>query len=60
MTSAVKEKYLRLIEDGLTPIKRIGTPRDVADSVLAAASGRLDFATGQVLNADGGYHLRRL
>ncbi|MHC1693836.1 MAG: 3-ketoacyl-ACP reductase [Eubacteriales bacterium] len=60
MTSAVKEKYLRLIEDGLTPINRIGTPKDVADCVLAASSGRLDFATGQVLNADGGFHLRRL
>ena len=60
MTEKVKEKYAKLIEDGLTPIKRFGRPQDVADAVLAIASGRLDFATGQVINADGGFHIRRL
>ena len=60
MTKAVQEKYQKLIDEGLTPIKRFGTPKDVADCVLAACSGRLDFATGQMLNADGGFHMRRL
>ena len=60
MTEKVKDKYAKLIEDGLTPIKRFGQPQDVADTVLAIASGRLDFATGQVINADGGFHIRRL
>jgi len=60
MTATVKEKYQGLIEAGLTPIKRFGSPKDVADCVVAACSGRLDFATGQVLNADGGFHMRRL
>ncbi len=60
MTAGVKEKYEKLISDGLTPIKRFGRPEDVADCVLAAVSGRLDFATGQVLDADGGFHIRRL
>ena len=60
MTEKVKDKYTKLIEDGLTPIKRFGQPQDVADAVLAIASGRLDFATGQVINADGGFHIRRL
>ena len=60
MTKAVQEKYQQLIEDGLTPIKRFGRPKDVADCVVAACSGRLDFATGQVLNPDGGFHIRRL
>ena len=60
MTKAVQEKYQKLIEEGLTPIKRFGTPKDVADCVVAACSGRLDFAAGQVLNADGGFHMRRL
>lgn len=60
MTAGVHEKYEKLIEDGLTPIKRFGTPQDVADCVSAAVSGKLDFATGQVLNADGGFHIRRL
>ena len=60
MTEKVKDKYTKLIEEGLTPIKRFGMPQDVADAVLAIASGRLDFATGQVINADGGFHIRRL
>lgn len=60
MTAAVTEKYEKLIADGITPIRRFGTPKDVADCVLAAAGGLLDFATGQVLNADGGFHIRRL
>jgi NAD(P)-dependent dehydrogenase (short-subunit alcohol dehydrogenase family) len=59
MTATVKEKYERLIADGLTPIARFGTPEDVAKCVLAVTSGNLDFTTGQVLNADGGFHLRR-
>lgn len=60
MTAKVKEKYQAMIDMGLTPIKRFGTPQDVANCVIAAASGRLDFSTGQVLNADGGFELRRL
>lgn len=60
MTKAVTEKYQQLIDGGVTPIKRFGQPEDVANCVLAAASGLLDFATGQVLNADGGFHIRRL
>jgi len=60
MTAPVREKYQALIDGGLTPIRRFGQPEDVADCVLALCSGRLDFAAGQVLNADGGFHLRRL
>ncbi|MDR1599881.1 MAG: 3-ketoacyl-ACP reductase [Oscillospiraceae bacterium] len=60
MTSGVKEKYEAMIADGLTPIRRIGDPSDVARMARAACSGLLDFTTGQALNADGGYHVRRL
>ena len=60
MTRAVKDKYDALIADGLTPIRRWGEPEDVADAVAAVAGGNLDFATGQVLNVDGGFHIRRL
>lgn len=60
MTKTVTEKYQKLIDGGVTPIKRFGQPQDVANCVLAAVSGLLDFATGQVLNADGGFHIRRL
>ena len=60
MTEVVSAKYDKLIAEGITPIKRWGTPEDVAKCVLAAASGLLDFGTGTVLNADGGFHIRRL
>ncbi len=60
MTDVVSAKYDKLISEGLTPIKRWGTPEDVAKCVLAAASGLIDFGTGTVLNADGGFHIRRL
>lgn len=60
MTANVKEKYDRLIADDLTPIKRWGTPEDVGRAVAAIASGMFPFSTGEVINVDGGFHLRRL
>ncbi|MHC4489318.1 MAG: 3-ketoacyl-ACP reductase [Planctomycetota bacterium] len=60
MTRVVKDKYDKLIAEGLTPIKRWGQPEDIAKAVGAIAEGRLDFSTGQVINVDGGFHLRRL
>ncbi len=60
MTAAVKEKYDRLIEGDLTPIKRWGTPEDVGRAVGAVATGMFPFSTGEVINVDGGFHLRRL
>jgi NAD(P)-dependent dehydrogenase (short-subunit alcohol dehydrogenase family) len=60
MTSVVKDKYDKLIAEGITPIKRWGVPEDIANAVGAIAEGRLDFCTGQVINVDGGFHLRRL
>jgi NAD(P)-dependent dehydrogenase (short-subunit alcohol dehydrogenase family) len=60
MTSGVKEKYDRLIAEGLTPIRRWGTPEDVARAVAFCARGELKFSTGEVINVDGGFHLRTL
>lgn len=60
MTKCVKGKYETLIDGGLTPIKRMGQPDDVAAAVEAAASGKLDFCTGTVIQADGGFSVRRL
>ena len=60
MTKAVHEKYETLIREGLLPIPRFGTPDDVAKAVLACASGLIDYSAGQVINADGGFSLRRL
>lgn len=60
MTSAVTEKYTKMINDGLLPIKRWGTPQDVADAVSVLCSGKLPYSTGEIINIDGGFHLRRL
>jgi NAD(P)-dependent dehydrogenase (short-subunit alcohol dehydrogenase family) len=60
MTGPVKEKYDRLIAEGLTPIKRWGQPEDVGKAVVAIVRDLLPFSTGEVINVDGGFHLRRL
>ena len=60
MTAKVKEKYDNLIENGLLPIKRWGTPEDVAKAVWALLNGSLPYITGQSLDVDGGFHIRRL
>ena len=60
MIAAVRGKYEKLAEEGLLPQGRLGTPADVAAAVRAVADGRLDYSTGQVLNVDGGFHLRTL
>ncbi|MCE0524075.1 MAG: 3-ketoacyl-ACP reductase [Methylacidiphilales bacterium] len=60
MTSGVKKKYDKLIADGLVPQKRWGTPRDVGLAVKAILEGLFPFSTGDVINIDGGFHLRRL
>ena len=60
LTSVAKAKYDALIADGLTPIRRWGQPEDVAAAVVAIAEGYLPFSTGEVINVDGGFHLRRL
>lgn len=60
MTSKVKEKYEKLIAEGITPIKRMGTPEDVAKCVVSVAEGNFDFCTGTVIDCDGGFNVRRL
>ncbi|MDF2699955.1 MAG: 3-ketoacyl-ACP reductase [Haloplasmataceae bacterium] len=60
MTRDVKDKYENLINNGITPIKRWGQGQDVADAVSVLCSHKLSFSTGEVINVDGGFHLRRL
>jgi len=60
MTAAAQQMYDRLIDEGLLPIRRWGTPEDVARAVVALAEGALPYSTGEVINVDGGFHLRRL
>ena len=60
MTAGAREKYDALIADGLTPIRRWGTPEDVGRAVAALATGAIPFCTGDTINVDGGFHVRRL
>jgi len=60
MTAPVKAKYDALIAAGAWPIRRWGQPEDVAAAVAALVGDNFPFSTGDVLNVDGGFHLRRL
>ena len=60
MTAKVKEKYEKLIAEGITPINRMGKPEDIAKCVVAVAEGNFDFCTGTVIDCDGGFNVRRL
>lgn len=60
MTSKVQEKYDALIEAGAFPIRRWGTPQDVADAVSAFCSDKFLYTTGNYVDIDGGFHIKRL
>ena len=60
MTATVKEKYDRLIEGGLVPLGRWGTPDDIAKAVVALCNGTFGYTTGQSFILDGGMHIRKL
>ena len=60
MTAPVREKYDKLIAEGIIPIKRWGTPEDVSNAVVAIAKDYFQYSTGESINVDGGFHLRRL
>ena len=60
MTAAVKEKYDKLIADGLVPLGRWGKPDDIAKAVVALCDGTFGYTTGQSFIIDGGMHIRKL
>jgi len=60
MTFGVKEKYDRLIAEGLLLQQRWGTPEDIGKAVAALAEGYFDYATGAVIEVGGGFGVKRL
>ncbi|HET7887216.1 MAG TPA: 3-ketoacyl-ACP reductase [Bradyrhizobium sp.] len=60
MTAQVAAKYDARIADGLIPAGRWGEGEDVASCVAALAGGPFAYATGTVINADGGLLIPRL
>jgi len=60
MTAGVKDKYDALMETGIVPQMRWGKPSDLGLAVQSILAGYFPFSTGDVINIDGGFHLRRL
>ena len=61
MTAVVTEKYDRLIfNEKILPLVRWGTPEDVANACFLLCSDGMEYVTGQAINVDGGFHIRRL
>lgn len=60
MTSTVHGKYNKLIDEGVFPIARWGRPEDVANAVSALVSDKFMYTTGNYIDVDGGFHIRRL
>ena len=58
MTSVVHDKYTNLINNGLVPQRRWGYPQDVARAVVTAACNLLPYTVGQIIDVDGGLHIR--
>jgi len=60
MTAGVKDKYDKLIGEGLCLQSRWGQPEDIGKAIAALASGSLPYSTGQVIMVDGGLSVPRL
>ncbi len=60
MTSGVKDKYDKLIAEGLLVQSRWGLPEDIAKAAAMMARGDIGYSTGQVLMVDGGFSVERL
>jgi 3-oxoacyl-[acyl-carrier protein] reductase len=60
MTAVVKDRYDKLIGEGISPIRRWGEPRDIARVAVQLAGGDFHFSTGDAFHVDGGLHIHRL
>ena len=60
LTAVVKEKYDKLIAEGAFPIARWGYPEDVAAAVSAFCNDSFPYTTGNYIDVDGGFHIKRL
>jgi 3-oxoacyl-[acyl-carrier protein] reductase len=60
MTAKIKDKYDKLIQEGLVPQKRWGLPEDIGKAVGSLARGDWSFSTGLVLEISGGLNIHKL
>jgi NAD(P)-dependent dehydrogenase (short-subunit alcohol dehydrogenase family) len=54
MTAPSKARYDKLIDEGLTVIKRFGQPDELGRIVVTLAQGLLPYTAGQIIRADAG------
>lgn len=58
MSAAAGDKYTKMIDEGLTPLRRWGLPTDIGSALAAIAIGKFAFSTGSAFELDGGMHMR--
>lgn len=59
MTEPVREKYAGYVAANVVS-GRWGAPSEVGRAVASLASGAIPYATGEIINIDGGMHIQRL
>jgi 3-oxoacyl-[acyl-carrier protein] reductase len=60
MTTRIADKYDKLINEGLVPQKRWGSPDDIAKAVASISRGDWNFSTGMVFEISGGLNIHKL
>jgi 3-oxoacyl-[acyl-carrier protein] reductase len=60
MTAKIKDKYDKLINEGLVPQKRWGLPEEIGRAVGSLARGDWNFSTGMVFEISGGLNIHKL
>jgi 3-oxoacyl-[acyl-carrier protein] reductase len=60
MTAKTKDKYDKLISEGLVPQKRWGLPDDIGKAVASISRGDWNFSTGMVFEISGGLNIHKL
>ncbi len=60
MTAKIKDKYDKLISEGLVPQKRWGHPEEIGKAVASLATGDWNFSTGMVFEISGGLNIHKL
>ena len=60
MTAKIKDKYDKLISEGLVPQKRWGMPDDIGKAVASISRGDWNFSTGMVFEISGGLNISKL
>jgi 3-oxoacyl-[acyl-carrier protein] reductase len=60
MTTRIRDKYDKLINEGLVPQKRWGLPADIGKAIASISRGDWNFSTGMVFEISGGLNISKL